>query len=117
MLSTGKQDFLYKEDNHKIGLPKPKEKRIIFFGNSITQGWSSFTNYFKENNYINRGISGQTTPQMLLRYNDDVINLKPYAVIILAGTNDLAGNTGPITIEEIFDNIKSIIVNLFYNFF
>ena len=108
MVSKGKQDFLYKEDNNKIGLPKPKEKRIIFFGNSITQGWSSFTNYFKENNYVNRGISGQTTPQMLLRYNDDVINLKPYAVIILAGTNDLAGNTGPTTIEKIFDNIKSM---------
>ena len=108
MLSIEKQDFLYKEDNNKIGLPKPKEKRIIFFGNSITQGWSSFTDYFKKNNYVNRGISGQTTPQMLLRYNDDVVNLKPYAVIILAGTNDLAGNTGPITIEEIFDNIKSM---------
>ena len=102
-LSIGKQDFLYKEDNNKIGLPKPKEKRIIFFGNSITQEWSSFTNYFKENNYVNRGISGQTTPQMLLRYNDDVVNLKPYAVIILAGTNDLAGNTGPTTIKEIFE--------------
>ena len=78
MLSIEKQDFLYKEDNNKIGLPKPKEKRIIFFGNSITQGWSSFTDYFKKNNYVNRGISGQTTPQMLLRYNDDVVNLKPY---------------------------------------
>jgi len=107
-LSIGKQDFLYKEDNNKIDLPKPKEKRIIFFGNSITQEWSSFTNYFKENNYVNRGISGQTTPQMLIRFRADVIALEPEIVLILAGINDIAGNTGPSDVTMITNNIISM---------
>ena len=104
----GKQTSIYKDDNKKIGKPNKGEKRIIFFGNSITQNWSVYTDYFKENNYINRGISGQTTYQMLLRFRDDVINLNPSAVIILAGINDLAGNNGPVTKEEVIDNIKSM---------
>ena len=108
VLEMGKQTSIYKDDNKKIGLPKKGEKRIIFFGNSITQNWSVYTDYFKENNYINRGISGQTTYQMLLRFRDDVINLNPTAVIILAGINDLAGNNGPVTKEEVIDNIKSM---------
>ena len=108
VLEMGKQTSIYKDDNKKIGIPKKGEKRIIFFGNSITQNWSVYTDYFKENNYINRGISGQTTYQMLLRFRDDVINLNPSAVIILAGINDLAGNNGPVTKEEVIDNIKSM---------
>ena len=108
VLEMGKQTNIYREENKKIGQPTKVEKRIIFFGNSITQNWSVYTDYFKENNYINRGISGQTTYQMLLRFRDDVINLKPSAVVILAGINDLAGNNGPVTKEEVIDNIKSM---------
>ena len=108
VLEMGKQTNIYREENKKIGLPSKDEKRIIFFGNSITQNWSEYTDYFKENNYINRGISGQTTYQMLLRFRDDVVNLKPAAVVILAGINDLAGNNGPVTKEEVIDNIKSM---------
>jgi lysophospholipase L1-like esterase len=78
-------------------------------GNSITDAWiNNFPEYFSENNYIDRGISGQTTPQMLVRFRADVINLKPVAVTILAGTNDIAGNTGPSTLEMIADNIYSM---------
>ena len=78
-------------------------------GNSITEGWrNAFPNYFSDNGYINRGISGQTSPQMLVRFRADVVNLKPAAVVILAGTNDIAGNTGPSTLEMIADNIFSM---------
>ncbi len=86
-----------------------KEKKIIFFGNSITQSWSSYTKFFSNNGYINKGISGQTTDQMLLRFKEDVVNEKPQCVVILAGINDLAQNNGPISLEEIFENIKSMI--------
>ena len=99
----------YKTDNENIGLPKPGEKRVVFMGNSITEGWGNmFPDFFSANNYINRGISGQTSPQMLLRFRADVIRLKPAAVVILAGTNDIAGNTGPSTLEMIADNIFSM---------
>ncbi|HQV85220.1 MAG TPA: SGNH/GDSL hydrolase family protein [Chitinophagaceae bacterium] len=99
----------YKKDNIKIGSPKKAEKRIVFFGDSITESWGKICPYFFAGKaYINRGISGQTTPQMLLRFRADVINLKPVAVIILAGTNDIAGNTGPSTLEMIKDNITSM---------
>ncbi len=99
----------YKEDNLKIGLPKTGENRVVFMGNSITEGWiNNFPNYFSDNNYINRGISGQTTPQMLVRFRADVIDLKPAVVTILAGTNDIAGNTGPSTLEMIAANIFSM---------
>jgi lysophospholipase L1-like esterase len=99
----------YRDDNIRIGLPKPGENRIVFMGNSITDGWiNAFPEYFSDNNYIDRGISGQTTPQMLVRFRADVINLKPAIVTILAGTNDIAGNTGPSTLEMIIDNISSM---------
>ncbi|MGB3775990.1 MAG: SGNH/GDSL hydrolase family protein [Leeuwenhoekiella sp.] len=85
------------------------EQRVVFMGNSITEGWVNMDSiFFKENNYIGRGISGQTTPQMLIRFRPDVIDLKPAAVVILAGTNDIAGNTGPMTIDQIVGNIFSM---------
>ena len=99
----------YKNDNLKLGLPQKGENRVVFMGNSITDFWiSNFPEYFSSNNYIDRGISGQTTPQMLVRFRADVINLKPAVVTILAGTNDIAGNTGPSTLEMIADNIFSM---------
>jgi lysophospholipase L1-like esterase len=100
----------YKEDNLKIWLPLPDENRVVFMGNSITEGWSEINpEFFKDKPYINRGISGQTTPQMLVRFRADVVNLKPKVVVILAGTNDIAGNTGPSTLEMIEDNIASMV--------
>jgi lysophospholipase L1-like esterase len=99
----------YKEDNLKVGLPQAGENRVVFMGNSITDAWIvHFPEYFSDNAYIDRGISGQTTPQMLVRFRADVIKLKPAAVTILAGTNDIAGNTGPSTLEMIADNIFSM---------
>ena len=84
--------------------------RVVFMGNSITEGWENENpSFFTKNPYINRGISGQTTPQMLLRFRQDVIDLKPRIVVILAGTNDIAGNTGPTTLEQIRDNILSMV--------
>ena len=78
-------------------------------GNSITEGWIQMRpEFFNNRDYINRGIGGQTTPQMLLRFREDVINLNPSVVIILAGTNDIAGNSGYISLESIIDNIKSM---------
>jgi lysophospholipase L1-like esterase len=100
----------YKEENLKLGLPAPEDNRIIFMGNSITEGWKQLSpGFFKDREYINRGISGQTTPQMLVRFRPDVVNLKPKVVVILAGTNDIAGNTGPSTLEMIEDNIASMV--------
>jgi len=100
----------YKEENLKIGLPADNENRVVFMGNSITQGWIEVNpNFFVGKSYINRGISGQTTPQMLVRFRSDVVNLKPKVVVILAGTNDIAGNTGPSTLEMIEDNIASMV--------
>lgn len=82
---------------------------VVFMGNSITQNWASMDpEFFARNNYIGRGISGQTSPQMLLRFRQDVIELAPKAVVILAGTNDIAGNTGPSSIDMIMDNIISM---------
>ena len=98
----------YRKDNDSLGLPKEDEKRIVFMGNSITEGWGRICpDFFANKPYVNRGISGQTTPQMLVRFRADVINLKPEVVLILAGTNDIAGNTGPSTLEMITDNIFS----------
>ena len=100
----------FKKENKMIGLPERGEERIVFMGNSITQSWLDHSpDFFMKNNYINRGISGQTTPQMLLRFRADVIELQPKAVVILAGTNDIAGNTGPMTLEQIFGNIISMV--------
>ena len=99
----------YKDENAAIELPSPNENRIVFMGNSITEGWKVLSpDFFVGKSYINRGISGQTTPQMLVRFRADVINLKPAVVIILAGTNDIAGNTGPSTLEMIMNNIISM---------
>ncbi len=96
----------YKEENSSLGLPKQGENRIVFMGNSITEDWKSLSpNFFLENNYINRGIGGETSTQMLLRFRSDVINLKPSAVVILAGINDIAENQGPISISDIARNI------------
>ncbi|HPR85331.1 MAG TPA: SGNH/GDSL hydrolase family protein [Prolixibacteraceae bacterium] len=99
----------FKDDNAKLGLPGSGEKRVVFMGNSITEGWiRTSPEFFTGKSYVNRGISGQTTPQMLVRFRSDVINLKPALVVILAGTNDIAGNTGPSTLEMIMDNLISM---------
>ena len=99
----------YKKQNSKLGPPKINGNRIVFMGNSITESWSElYPEYFFEKDYINRGIGGQTTPQMLIRFRADVIDLKPKIVVILAGTNDIAGNTGPATVKMITDNIISM---------
>jgi lysophospholipase L1-like esterase len=100
----------FREDNQKVGLPVPGENRIVFMGNSITEGWSiTMPDFFKGKPYVSRGISGQTTPQMLIRFRPDVVDLKPAVVVILAGINDIAGNTGPSTQEMIQDNIASMV--------
>lgn len=99
----------FRKQNKSLGLPEKGEQRVVFMGNSITEGWpNKDPEYFENPNYINRGIGGQTTPQMLLRFRADVIDLEPKVVVILAGTNDIAGNTGPMTLEEIRDNIISM---------
>lgn len=99
----------FKEENSKVGLPRTNEDRVVFMGNSITQGWiEQVPEFFDNSNFINRGIGGQTTPQMLIRFRQDVISLNPKVVIILAGTNDIAGNTGPSTLEMIEDNLYSM---------
>jgi lysophospholipase L1-like esterase len=98
----------YKAENNKLKNSSDGVK-VVFMGNSITEGWSHFEpEFFSTNSYINRGISGQTTPQMLIRFKPDVVNLKPKAVVILAGINDIAGNTGPIQMENIAENIQSM---------
>lgn len=98
----------YQKDNAELALNKATD-RIVFMGNSITEGWlKKRPEFFANTNYINRGIGGQTTPQMLLRFRQDVIHLKPSAVVILAGINDIAENTGPSTIDMIFNNIVSM---------
>lgn len=100
----------FKMANDSLPELAKNEQRVVFMGNSITIGWKNADpEYFKENTYVNRGISGQTTPQMLLRFRQDVIELKPYAVVILAGTNDIAGNTGPVTNKQIMDNLISMV--------
>ncbi len=99
----------FQKENAKVGLPQENENRVVFMGNSITIGWlSARPEFFEGKSYVNRGIGGQTTPQMLGRFKQDVIALKPKVVVILAGTNDIAGNTGPITIPEIADNLKAM---------
>lgn len=81
----------------------------VFMGDSITEGWfNNDPKFFTDNNFVGRGISGQTTSQMLLRFREDVINLKPKKVVILAGTNDIAQNNGPISLDKIFGNIISM---------
>lgn len=96
----------YRQDNAKLGPPATSENRVVFFGDSITDMWP-LAEYFPGRPYINRGIGGQTTPQMLVRFREDVIALQPRVVLILAGTNDIAGNTGPMSLEEIKSNYAS----------
>jgi lysophospholipase L1-like esterase len=90
----------YHDDDVKLGAPAAGEKRVVFFGDSITDIWK-LDDSFPGKHYINRGIGGQTTPQMLVRFRADVIDLKPAVVVVLAGTNDIAGNTGEETLEQI----------------
>ena len=99
----------YRDSNAVLAAPKPGENRVVFMGNSITEGWKKYwASEFPGKPYVNRGISGQTTPQMLVRFRQDVIALRPKAVVILAGTNDIAGNTGPSTLEMIEDNLAGM---------
>lgn len=99
----------FREANASLPPPAAGEDRVVFMGNSITIGWlDKVPEFFEGKPYINRGISGQTTPQMLLRFRQDVIALQPKVVVILAGVNDIAGNTGPMTLEQIMDNLKSM---------
>jgi lysophospholipase L1-like esterase len=100
----------YRDANKELQPPKSGEKRVVFMGDSITDGWGRRENsaFFPGKPYVNRGISGQTTPQMLIRFRPDVLALQPKAVVFLAGTNDIAGNTGPMTLEEIEGNLASM---------
>jgi lysophospholipase L1-like esterase len=99
----------YQNENTNLKPAEAGQKRIVFMGDSITEFWSVINGeYFATKPYINRGISGQTTPQMLVRFRADVITLKPTAVVILAGINDIAGNTGPSTLDMIANNIFSM---------
>lgn len=107
------QDFAnfakYANDNAKVKAENIKPNAVLI-GDSITEGWfSTDPKFFTDNNFVGRGISGQVTSQMLLRFREDVINLKPKKVIILAGTNDIAENQGPISLEKVFGNIVSMV--------
>ncbi len=100
----------YNNDNTLLQPLDLGQKRIVFMGDSITEFWSElYPDFFAGKHYVNRGISGQTTPQMLIRFRADVINLNPSLVVILAGVNDIAGNTGPSTLEMIRNNIFSMV--------
>jgi lysophospholipase L1-like esterase len=101
----------YREQNRTLGAPAAGEVRVVFMGDSITDAWPQprfGTLFSSHKGYVGRGISAQTTPQMLVRFRPDVINLRPRAVVILAGTNDIAGNTGPMTNEDIQNNLTSM---------
>lgn len=100
----------YRDDNSKVMAPAKNEQRVVFMGDSITDLWDDpkYGGFFPGKPYIDRGIGGQTTPQMLIRFRPDVITLKPKVVVILAGTNDIAGNTGPMTLEAIENNLTSM---------
>jgi lysophospholipase L1-like esterase len=101
----------YRSDNEKLGPPRPGENRVVFMGDSITDAWgrNPGTTFFPGKPYINRGISGQTTPQMLIRFRPDVVALRPKVVVILAGTNDIAGNTGLMSLEDTESNFMSMV--------
>jgi lysophospholipase L1-like esterase len=98
----------YRAANAKLKPPAAGEKRVVFFGDSITDMWP-FATAFPGKPYVNRGIAGQTTSQMLVRFRNDVVALAPKVVVILAGTNDIAGNTGPISLEDIEGNFASMV--------
>jgi lysophospholipase L1-like esterase len=97
----------YHADDERLKAQPADPRRVVFLGDSITDGWQ-LTQFFPGKPYVNRGISGQTTPQMLVRLFPDVLNLKPAALIILAGTNDIARNTGPVTLAMIEENFQAI---------
>jgi lysophospholipase L1-like esterase len=97
----------FREADAQLPVPAPGENRVVFMGDSITEGWH-LDQSFPGKPYINRGVSGQTTPQMLVRFRQDVIHLEPKVVVIFAGTNDIAGNTGPETLQQIEDNLASM---------
>jgi len=97
----------FREANAKLAPPATGEDRVVFMGDSITYGWH-LDQSFPGKPYVNRGIGGQTTPQMLLRFRSDVINLTPKAVVILAGTNDIAGNTGFMSLGDIEANLQTM---------
>jgi lysophospholipase L1-like esterase len=109
-LSDWPQLSRYRDANVTVTPPTKNESRVVFLGDSITDGWQQpkFGGFFPGKSYIDRGISGQTTPQMLLRFRSDVVALQPRVVVILAGTNDIAGNTGPMTLEETEGNLASM---------
>jgi lysophospholipase L1-like esterase len=100
----------YRDANKTLPAPASSEARVVFMGDSITDAWQQprYGGFFPGKPYVDRGISGQTTPQMLVRFRRDVIDLRPKAVVILAGTNDIAGNTGPMSNEEIQGNLSSM---------
>jgi lysophospholipase L1-like esterase len=115
---TVKEDFKddwaalshYADENKVLGDPKTGEKRVVFLGSSVFEFWKTkVPEFFEGRPYLDRGISGQISPQLLIRFRQDVIDLKPKAVIILAGSNDIAANTGHLTNERIMDNIKSMV--------
>jgi len=97
----------YREANAKLAAPASNENRVVFMGDSITDIWH-LDKSFPGKPYVNRGIGGQTTPQMLIRFRPDVIALAPMVVVILAGTNDISGNTGPMTLGEIEANLETM---------
>ncbi len=100
----------YREANARLAPPAKGEERVVFMGDSITDNWDNegYGGFFPDRPYVNRGISGQTTPQMLVRFRPDVIGLQPKVVVILAGTNDIAGNTGLMTLGAVEDNLVSM---------
>lgn len=116
-VAAGKEDFSddwaalshYSKENKDLSAPKAGENRIVFLGSSIFERWKNADpDFFASHSYLDRGISGQIAPQLLIRFRQDVIDLQPKAVIILAGSNDIAGNTGHVTYATIMDNIKSM---------
>ena len=102
--------YRYAAANAALAAPKPGEERVVFYGDSITDNWSKpeYGGFFPGRPYVNRGIGGQTTAQMLLRFRADVLALQPRVVVILAGTNDVAGNAGPVTTAQIQDNLATL---------
>ena len=99
----------YREANEKLKSSSSNGDKIVLIGDSITEGWTEFNpKFFQQNNFVNRGISGQTTPQMLVRFKQDAVHLNPQIIVINGGTNDIWGNTGPSTPEMIIDNICSM---------
>jgi len=99
----------FREANEVLKKGPVDNERVVFMGNSITENWiKTYPDYFS-GHFVNRGISGQVTPQMLIRFRADVVDLKPAAVVILAGTNDIAGNAGPSSLKMIMDNLKSMV--------